>query len=198
MNNKGRIIRTVCFPMYLQNIVDKLSEQRKLSETLSQLLWDIYGDDDISEEEAIINSMKLERDRLMAEIEKKEKEINHKASNSKLKKMLSYLESWLAEYHSCFIQIKQAVKRGHYAITNENKDKIAKAKATALEYGKEEAFVETYQRAAAEKTALLRYIKNPSDIPSEWDGYNNNNNNNIYYLINYYYIEDGKSLEVNF
>ena len=198
MNNKGRIIRTVCFPMYLQNIVDKLSQQRKLSETLSQLLWDIYGDDDISEEQAIINSMKLERDRLMAEIEKKEKEINHKASNSKLKKMLSYLESWLAEYHSCFIQIKQAVKRGHYAIIDGNKEKVTKAKATASQYGKEELFIEIYKRAATEKAALMKYIKNPSDIPSEWDGYNNNNNNNIYYLINYYYMEDGNVLEVNF
>ncbi len=196
MNNKGRIIRTVCFPMYLQNIIDKLSEQRKLSETLSSLLWEIYGDDDVDEEQAIINSMKIEADRLMTEIKKKEQEVNSKMGNSRLKKMLNYVESWLAEYNSSFQIVKKALKDGRYMIAG-NKDKVALAKAAAKQFGDEEKFVSLYKAVLLEKGQLIQYIKNPQDIPKEWNGYNTyNNNNNIYYLINYYYMENGIVQEV--
>tara|TARA_Y100000033_G_scaffold2497_1_gene2126 strand:- start:2418 stop:2972 length:555 start_codon:yes stop_codon:yes gene_type:complete len=182
--------------MYLQNIIDKLSEQRKLSETLSSLLWEIYGDDDVDEEQAIINSMKIEADRLMTEIKKKEQEVNSKMGNSRLKKMLNYVESWLAEYNSSFQIVKKALKDGRYMIAG-NKDKVALAKAAAKQFGDEEKFVSLYKAVLLEKGQLIQYIKNPQDIPKEWNGYNTyNNNNNIYYLINYYYMENGIVQEV--
>ncbi len=187
MNKKGRFIKTICFPLHVQAIVQRLSEQRKLSSTLAEMLWDRYGEEDISKEEAMIISMQEEKNRLEKEIERKKAEVGRIRPQAEIKKRLNFIEDWKGENAESYRIVKKAIKVGRYMINSpEQKEKVEMAKIRCETYGSAEEFVQLYEEALKESGALQQFLKNPASIPEDFTfNNNNNNNNNIYCLINY-------------
>lgn len=190
MNKKGRFIKTICFPLHVQQIVSRLSEQRKLSSTIAEMLWDRYGEEDISKEEAMIISMKQEKEKLEKEIKRKEAEINRIKPAAEIKKRLNFIEEWKAENAESYRTVKKAIKVGKFMINSQaDKNATEIAKMRIETYGGAEEYLQIFEAAVKEAGELIRLLQNPSEIPEDFT-FNNNNNNNIYYLINYYYKED--------
>lgn len=198
MNKKGRFIKTLCFPLHVQAIVQRLSDQRKLSSTIAEMLWDRYGEEDITKEEAMIISMQEEKNRLEKEIERKKAEIGRIRPQAEIKKRLNFIEDWKGENSESYRIVRRALKDGRFMINSaEQKEKVEMAKLRCETYGSPEEFVQIYEEAVKEAGVLHQYIKNPSSIPEDFNDYNNNNNNNkIYYLINYNNNNRDSDLEV--
>ena len=198
MNKKGRFIKTLCFPLHVQAIVQRLSDQRKLSSTIAEMLWDRYGEEDITKEEAMIISMQEEKNRLEKEIERKKAEIGRIRPQAEIKKRLNFIEDWKGENSESYRIVRRALKDGRFMINSaEQKEKVEMAKLRCETYGSPEEFVQIYEEAVKEAGVLHQYIKNPSSIPEDFNDSNNNNNNNkIYYLINYNNNNRDSDLEV--
>jgi hypothetical protein len=179
MNKKGRIIRTVCFPSYLSHIVDNLSEQRILSKTISDMLWDMYGDEDLDYEKAVINQMKSEAERLQKSIEAKEAELKIKDEFKELKARLNYIESWLSDKAITIRTLRQTKKKGHLHITDNNRDELQTIRNLVEQFDGVDKALEFMDEVRRERDYLKNCIANQTAYN------NNNNNNNIYYLINY-------------
>ncbi len=176
---KGRIVKTLCFPVHLAPIIEKLSAQRILSKTISDLLWETYGDEDLDYETAVINQMKTEIERLNKAVEIKEAEILTKTQGQKFKHKLQYIETWLSDNALVYRTIKDVKRKGgQLYITDKNREVIEKVKDIVSVYGGIDEALEFIDSVKNERDNLLSEIKNPGS-------YNNNNNNNIYYLINY-------------
>jgi len=193
-NKKGTFTKTICLPIHLHGIVMRLSEQRKLSSTLAEMLWDRYGEEDISKEEAMIISMKQEKERLEKAIKLKQAEIGRIKPSAEIKKRLTFIEEWKAENSESYRVVKKALKAGQFIINSPNERiKVEAAKLRCETYGSPEEFIQIYEEAVKEAGHLIQLLKNPAEIPEDFtfhnNNNNNNNNNNIYYLINYYYSD---------
>lgn len=177
--NKGRIVKTLCFPVHLAPIIEKLSAQRILSKTISDLLWETYGDEDLDYETAVINQMKTEIDRLNKAVEIKEAEILIKTKGQVFKNKLQFIETWLSDNALIYRTLKDVKRKGgQLYITDKNREIIEQVKDMIEKSGGLEEAIVFIESVKNERENLLAEIKNPGS-------YNNNNNNNIYYLINY-------------
>ena len=209
---KGRFMKSICFPIHLLPIVERLSEQRKLSSTLAELLWEMYGECEITQEEALISSMKSEAERLNLQIQQKQNEINKKKPLKELKKRLNFIEEWLTDRAESIRFLRKNLKQGRVIISSQNdRLKLEGAQVFIQEAGSTEKLVKVYLEASQEAERLRGYILNPETVPEdliqEFNNnnnnnnnnkqitYNNNNNNKIYYLINYYFNQSFKEME---
>lgn len=194
MSKGGVVTKTISLPIYLQPIIQKLSSQRILSSTIASMLWEMYGEDEITEQEAVISTMKQEAQRLLDEANKKEKEISRQAPKREFKKKLSYLTDWLSENAASYRATKAAIKSKAWHITNVNRKAVEAAKIAINRYGDEAQYVEVYEMASQEAQKVRELMMNDKD---DTDISYNNNNNNIYYLINYYYRDVETTREVS-
>lgn len=182
MNKKGRILRSICFPVHLAPIIDKLSASRTLSSTISELLWSVYGNDETDQELIIIKQMEEEAERLLKAVEMKKNELGGKIVSNNLKSRLSFLETFISDNNSIFKTLKGVLKDKGYYITANNERSIIDAKKFLNEYKiNEEDAIKLKTDLNIEISRLKNLILNPK----EDDDYNYNNNNNIYYLIKY-------------
>jgi len=186
--NKGRILKTICFPVHLAGIIDNLSEQRILSKTISELLWDMYGDEDLDFEKAVVNQMKNEAERLKKSIEIKEAEIQEKDKVKIHKNKLNYIEIWLTDNNKIWREIKNIKKNGGFYLTAENRNLKDDINDFIERYGGLDDALSLFDKVKAERNSLIEIIKNPNNNNNnnkQITYNNNNNNNNIYSLINY-------------
>jgi len=187
--NKGRILKTICFPVHLAGIIDNLSEQRILSKTISELLWDMYGDEDLDFEKAVVNQMKNEAERLKKSIEIKEAEIQEKDKVKIHKNKLNYIEIWLTDNNKIWREIKNIKKNGGFYLTAENRNLKDDINDFIERYGGLDDALSLFDKVKAERNSLIEIIKNPNNNNNNNNKQitynNNNNNNNIYSLINY-------------
>lgn len=198
MSKGGVITKTISLPLYLQPIIQKLSSQRILSSTIASMLWEMYGEEETTEQEAVISTMRQEAQRLIDEAEKKEREISKQQPKREIKKRLTFVTDWLAEKAPSYRATKAAVKAKGWHITSNNKKAIEAAKMAISQYGDESQFIEVYEMASQEAKKLRNLMMSDNDIIDEPQSYlEYNNNNNIYYLINYYYNEVSISREVD-
>ena len=158
---------TISLPIPLMSITKRLSKQRRLSAVVADLLWNVYGQGEIDQELAIINSLEDEASRMLEEASKKKAELKARVPKIEAKAELQAIDDYLSKYRPHQRMMNAAGKRGKVSISNPRQRMIfEECKILEKEYGSTEAFLESYDFKQRTRAEILKVLASSSSSSS--------------------------------
>ena len=153
----GQVVKTISLPVILLPIIQALASKRQLGPEIARLLWARYGDDDISQEEALITTMENEKLELERQIERTRHDMEIKRGRSNMKEELNRLNDLIREQAPVVNLIKKSEKNGGKVSTSNLKEKELFKVANELisQFGGAEEVLAQYDAWVENRNALM-------------------------------------------